>query len=211
MKMTTRSLIGGVVAGMAAFTQFDSPASAAVLINENFGSGLPDIYDLPVTGTVGAFTVSSGNIDLVGTSFNNYPGNGNYIDLNGSIAGTITSTSSFTFNPGDSATLSFDYGANGSGGANIFLGTTLIGSISAVYSSGSPLTLQTFNITTPTDGALSFVASTPGNGGIILDNIQFSSNTTAASVPEPSDMLGTVLAVGSIVMLKRKLTKKTLG
>jgi hypothetical protein len=209
MKMTTRSLLSSVAIGVAALTQFTSPASAITLINETFGSGNPDRFN--VSSAVGTFAVTSGNIDLIGNggSFDFYTGNGNYIDLNGNTGGTITSTSSFTFNPGESATLSFDYGTNGVGtSADIFFGGNLIGSL-LTPSGGSSFTPFNLTFNNPGSGALSFVSTNAGGGGIVLDNIQLSSNP--ASVPEPSDMLGTAIAFGSIVMLKRKLTKKTLG
>lgn len=206
MKMTTRTLLSGVALSGAtlamAFGSVDR-AQAAILFTENFGSGLADQYN--VTGTVGGFTVTGGNVDLIGNNgiYNFYPGNGNYIDLNGTTSGTITSTA-VSFNPGESATLTFDYGTNGGGtSANIFLGGVQVGSLTAPNSTSfTPFSL---NIANPTSGALSFVSTNPGGGGMILDNIQLSSNV---AVPEPSDFVGTAFAFGSVVLLKRNLSKK---
>jgi hypothetical protein len=135
MNMTTRTLVSGFALGGAtlamAFGSIDR-AQAAVLFTENFGSGLADQYGV-ASGNVGGFTVTGGNVDLIGNGgvYDFYTGNGNYIDLNGSTGGTIAS-SAVTFNPGESATLTFDYGTNGAGtSANIFLGGVQIGSLTA--------------------------------------------------------------------------------
>lgn len=56
------------------------------------------------------------------------------------------------------------------------------------------------------------VRNDPGSGDNPIGlRVEVSGTADAASVPEPSDMLGTAIAFGSIVMIKRKLTKKTLG
>jgi hypothetical protein len=209
MKMTTRSLLGGLVLGGATLTQFATPASAAILFNETFGSSAPDQY--LVTGAVGSnFTVTGGNVDLIGEGggYDLYPGNGKYIDLNGQAPGTLTS-SIFNFAPGETGTVTFEYGTNGPGtSANVLFGGTVIGSVSAP--TNGLLATATFNILNPTSGALSFASTSTGFGGIVLDNIQLSSNNTT-SVPEPSDFVGTAIAFGSVVLLKRKMTKKNLG
>ena len=75
--------------GVVALAQFATPASAITLFNETFGTGNPDQFNIGVGGTVGSnFKVTAGNVDLIGNNgtFDLYPGNGNYIDLNGTIA-----------------------------------------------------------------------------------------------------------------------------
>lgn len=210
MKMTTRALFGGLVLGGATLTQFATPASAAILFNETFGGSASDQYN--ATGAVGSnFTVTGGNIDLIGEGggYDFYTGNGKYIDLNGNTGGTITS-SIFSFAPGETGTVTFNYGTNGPGtSAEVFFGGVSLGTVSAP--TGGSFATKTFNILNPTSGALSFVGNAnTGAGGIVLDNIQFSSNDTT-SVPEPSDFVGTAFAFGSVVLLKRKMTKKNLG
>ncbi|WP_373542883.1 PEP-CTERM sorting domain-containing protein [Chamaesiphon sp.] len=186
---------------VAVLSQLAAPASAASLINENFGTGLPDTFNIPPSSTIGAFTVSAGNIDLIGDDnpgLDFYPGNGNYIDLNGSTSGTITSTSSFTFANGGS--LSFDYGTNGSPtSADVFLGTTLLGALTTP--SGSSFTPQSFTIASGESGALSFVSTNGGFGGIVLDNIQLSST----AVPEPFTIIGTLVGGTAAIRLRKKL------
>jgi hypothetical protein len=195
--------------GVAALAQFASPASAVTLINEDFGSGIPDGYNLPVGTTVGSFTVSdptgtnpSGNIDLIGNGggFDFYPGNGNYIDLNGNTPGAISSS---TVTLLGNNTLTFLLGANGSGSADIFFGGVQIGSVTA--GGGGSLTPQTINFGGTQAGALSFVSAGGTFGGVVLDNIQLDST----AVPEPEAFPGLLLFAGGAVMLRRKqLAKK---
>jgi hypothetical protein len=210
MKMTTRTLVSGFALGGAtlamAFGSIDR-AQAAVLFTENFGSGIGDQYGV-TSGTIGGFTVTGGNVDLIGNggAYDFFPGNGHYLDLNGDTAGTVTTTSSFTFNPGESGTLSFDYGSHNavSADVSIFFGGSQIGTLTAANSSSfSPYTVSFSN---PGSGTLSFVSNSGGFDGVIIDNIQLSSNT--AAVPEPADLMGTAVAFGSVVLLKRNLSKK---
>jgi hypothetical protein len=208
MKMTTRALVSSVAIGGAAlglaFGSIDR-AQAATLINENFGTGTPGVYN--ITGDIpgSSFTVTSGNVDLIGAStpYDLYPGNGDFIDLNGSTRGTITSNNSFTFAAGEVANLSFNYGSNpvGSGAtADVFLGSTLLASLTAPTGSSFASFNQT--IFSPSDGTLRFVSTSGTNGGVVLDNV------VLTTVPEPSDLMGTAIAFGSVVLLKRNLTKK---
>jgi hypothetical protein len=190
--------------GVTALVQFASPAGAVSLINENFNA-VPQ--GLNQTGTVGAFTVTGGNVDVKGTGFVDlYPGNGNYIDLNGNTGGTLTSTNtSIALNAG--STLSFDFGSNTVPGtptsANVFFGGVNIGTVNASPSS----VFSTFNYTFSSDaiGALSFVSNNSGPGGVIIDNIMLD---TAAIVPEPSAIPGMLLFAGGMVMLRRKYVAK---
>ncbi|WP_373544440.1 PEP-CTERM sorting domain-containing protein [Chamaesiphon sp.] len=191
--------------GVAVLSQLAAPASAVSLINEDFGTGLADSFNISTGTTIGAFDVSAGNIDLIGNNggFDLYPGNGNYIDLNGNTTGAITSTGSFTFANG--GILSFDYGTNGAPtSANVFLGTTLLGALT--NPSGAAFSNQSYSIASGTTGALSFVSTNSGFGGIVLDNILLSStDVPATAVPEPFTMIGTLIGGTAAIRLRKKL------
>jgi hypothetical protein len=218
MKMTTRSLVNTVAIGsittLAMAFGSVSSAQAATLVDENFDAVATG---LNLTGGVGSFTATAvatgGGVDVVGPSTFplSYGGNGygNYLDLNGDNAGQLES-SNFTFNVGDVVNLSFDYGQNGGGSADVFLGSSLtpIFSLTAPGASSTftPYTYST-TIASSFNGSLRFVATGAGNGGIVLDNIKLTANNTSA-VPEPSDFVGTAIAFGSVVMLKRNFGKK---
>ncbi len=192
--------------GVAVLSQFAAPAHAVNFINENFGTSVdPDQFN---TTTAGVFTATTGNVDLIGDggNYDFYPGNGKYIDLNGNTKGDISSSIFTLAAPG---TLSFDYGANGAGDFNVYFGNTLLTltPISAVQGGA----LQNYSTSVAAgSGAVRFESLTTGFGGAVLDNIVLSApdSFTAAAVPEPSDFVGTVFALGSVVALKRKFGKK---
>jgi hypothetical protein len=200
--MNLRSLIVSTF-GAALLTQVAAPAGAVSLIDENFNGAT---QGLNATSGLPNFSVTSGNVDVIGPGFNDYyPGNGNKIDLNGNTSGTLTS-SAFSFALNDLVTLSFDYGRNGGGTkADVFLGTTLLAQLTGPSGvSYSPYSYS-FTATNAFNGALSFVSTSPGGGGIILDNIQL---TSVAAVPEPTEIPGLLLFGGAAIVLRRKqLTK----
>jgi hypothetical protein len=215
MKMTTRSLVNSLaVASVAtlAIAFGSAQAQAATLVDENFNAVATG---LNLTGGVGSFTATAvatgGGVDVVGPSTFplSYGGNGygNYLDLNGDNAGQLES-SNFTFNVGDVVNLSFDYGQNGGGSADVFLGSTLLTSLVAP-GNASTFTPYTYSdtLTSSFNGSLRFVATGAGNGGIVLDNIKLTATNTSA-VPEPSDFVGTAIAFGSVVLLRRNAIKK---
>ncbi len=189
--------------GVAVLSQFAAPASAASLINETFGPAGSD-NTIAAGNTIGAFTVSSGDIDLIGAGgpYDFYPTNGKYIDLNGNNQGTITSTASpFNFTYG--GTLSFLYGANGANrSATVSIGGTTLGTITA--SQSGVFSTQSYTIASGTTGALKFTSNTSGNAGIILDSIVLNS-TDATSVPEPFTMIGTLVGGTAAIRLRKKL------
>jgi hypothetical protein len=212
MKMTTRSLLNTVAIGsittLAMAFGSVSSAQAATLVDENFDAVA---IQGGRTGPVGSYlTVTAGDIDVIGPGFADfYPGNGNYIDLNGGTGGTLTS-STFTFSAGDVVNLSFDYAKNlDSAGVNVSADVILNGVTIGQLGNLSTLTPFSFStiIGADTTGTLSFVSTNPGTGGVVLDNIKLTSTSTAA-VPEPSDFVGTAIAFGSVVMLKRNFGKK---
>jgi hypothetical protein len=197
--------------GVAVLSQFAAPASAATLINtETFGNSFADSFNIPVgspVGTLGAFTVTAGNVDLIGNGGSNnfYPGNGNYIDLNGNTTGAITSTTSFsatTFANG--GLLTFNYGANGaSKTANVSIGSFTLGAVNA--SQSTVFSNQSYIIPVGASGALTFASLNAGNAGIVLDNIQLSSIDPVAAVPEPFTIIGTLVGGSAAIRLRKKL------
>ncbi|WP_181243816.1 PEP-CTERM sorting domain-containing protein [Chamaesiphon polymorphus] len=219
--MTTRSILSGVAVGglstlALSLGGFDRAQAATILLSENFGSGAP--FTEEITGSLNSsFNVTAGNVDIIGqgTGIDIYPSppNGNYLDLNGTTSGTIASVNSFTFLPGESATLTFDFGRNTElvtvpTSAQVFLGSTLLATLNDPV--GSSFTAFSQTISNPTNGTLRFASTNSGVRGIVLDNIVLTSNPAATTaVPEPSDLVGTAFAFGSVVLLKRKLSKKT--
>jgi len=168
-----------------------------------------DTFDSEVLGlnqTLDNWTVSDGAIDVVGTGFFDfYPGNGNYIDLDGSIgnAGKITTNALFNLLAG-TYTLSFQLGGSTRGDSNSV--TVALGSIySEVFTLASNAGLQTitrsiFLGAAAGSGALSFDHAGGDNLGLLLDDVALDFRTVQTDVPEPASFalvaLGGLLGVG---------------
>ena len=186
--MPIRPVLGAVVllAG-AAWSQ----TSYASVLSDNFDA---DSQTLNWTGD-STFTVipnppvdGQSSVDLIGTGFFDfYPGNGNYVDLDGSTgsgnnpAGVIQSNA--TFGAGQYS-LTFDLGGNARG-APAQTTTIQLGSFvdNITLNSGDALTLYTLNFTT-NGGNLSFTDQGPSDQqGNILDNVTLSATPLPATLP----------------------------
>jgi hypothetical protein len=197
--MNLRSLLASTF-GVAILAQVAAPAGA-VSFSENFNSAP---QGLNLSSGVPSFSVASGNVDVIGTNFYNlYSGNGNYVDLTGQ--NTQLTSSAFNFLSGDTVTLSFDYGANASGAVGISIGSFFNDTLSTLQDSSSfKKFTKTFTVANATIASLSFLSTSGGPGGIILDNISLTSTNSATAVPEPTAIPGLLLFGGAAVVLRRK-------
>ena len=169
-----------------------APANAAVFLSENF-NGVSQGTNVSSIGS--NFTVTSGTVDVIGTGFFDfYPGNGNYVDLDGSTLQLGTISSSAPAFAAGHYSLSFDFGAYtynhnyATESLVVTLGDfsiTLAPLVDSSVTPGALLQHYVLDITTNVAGNLSFSAYNGGNGGTnvgpILDNV-----TLASAVPEPS-------------------------
>lgn len=193
-----------IAAGVAAAVLAAQAAQANTVLSDNFNS------DAQTLNWAGDATFSSlpgpqdqgpgiASTDLIGTGFFDlYPGNGNYVDLDGSTgygnlpyAGILQSNASFG---AGKYTLSFDLGGNARGAVaqttDVFLGSTLVASLT--LDSNSPLTSYSYTVAT-TGGNLVFDELGPSDQqGNILDNV------TLNSVPEPASWAMMLLGVAAI-------------
>ena len=204
MKAKFRWAILGLIAGFWA-----QPGSAAVLFSDNFDSTPQNLNQF----TFSNWTVSAGAVDVIGTgSYDFYPGNGNYVDLNGSNGQFGALSSKTIFGPG-TYTLSFFLGSSQGGDGNVGPGpkTTNVTfgdfSTSITLPSAFGPTLQTFTFTTTTAGNLVFTSVPDGGNlapyiGNILDNVQVS------AVPEPATWLMMLLGFASIGFAAYLRTKR---
>lgn len=187
MKKIVNYLASAVFLGMMAA----APAQAGLVLSENF-NGVSQGVNVSSVGS--NFTVTSGAVDVIGTGFFDfYPGNGNYVDLDGSmlLLGTIGSA---LFGPG-SYHLTFDVGSYTYGRQylteqiKVTLGdftTTFFPTVDSSVTPGAPFQHVVLDFTTTIAGSLSFAAVNPQNSGQgtnvgpILDNVNLT------TVPEPS-------------------------
>ena len=161
---------------------FAAPASAAVTIfSDNFDSYSPLALNWTPPVASG-WTVTDGTVDLIGAGFIDIlPGNGNYIDLDGSTANSGVFANSVNLTGGVTYTLSFDLAGSQRGStetANVNFGTA---TASFTLNSSDPLATYSLNFTPAASGAYSFSYENLGgdNVGLLLDNVSVS------AVPEP--------------------------
>lgn len=182
-------------------------ADAGVILSDNFDTA-PLQLNWPGDAVFTSLGTGGASTDLIGAPgfFDFLPGNGRYVDLDGSTgaghnpAGILQSVVSF--GPGD-YTLSFWLAGNRRNAplnpTDIFFGTDLIATL--MPASNAPFTLFTYNFTTTTGGNLIFSQRGPSNNqGNLLDNVTL-------SVPEPSALamaIGALLSMLGLSVLRRR-------
>ena len=138
--------------------------------SENGGNGALN-YD-----AFANFQVTSGSVDLTGTGFFDlYPGNGLYVDLNGTsgVSGVLETTVEF---PPGTYKLSFRIGNNSDGTMNPNTVDVSLGDFSETFvreGADVPLALVERDVVISTNSRLIFStpASDPDSGGIIIDSV----------------------------------------
>jgi hypothetical protein len=194
MKMMKKGF--GLIVGLVFLAMFAAtPSHAGILLSDNFNSENGGVGALNYTGFKN-WTVSTapgmsgvgagyGSVDLIGNGFYDfYPGNGLYVDLDGSTnnAGVLATKQTFAAGTYD---VSFNLAGNDRGAPNNTVVVTL-GSYSTNLSIAnnapfSPAYNLIINTTSP--GQLSFHNLGGNNQGAILDNVAVS------SVPVPPSVL----------------------
>ena len=190
------------VAVTALLSLWPGPAAATpvVLLDDNFDTENSGSGTLNYAGFTN-WDVSNGTVDLIGNGYFDYlPGNGLYVDLDGSTydAGRMTTKTSFTFEPGFTYELRFDLAGNQRDGSTEQVLVEVGGGVFyETFSLGQyePFTTFTrlFTVGTATSATLSFEGAGYDNLGMMLDNVKLTRLDPAAPVPEP----GTLLLLGA--------------
>lgn len=196
--------IKSAVIAAAITTAFAAPASAAVTIfSDNFDSYSP--LTLNWTPPVASgWAVYNGTVDLIGTGFNDIlPGNGNYIDLDGSTSNSGIFHHNINLTGGITYTLSFDLA--GSQRGSIETANINFGNVSTWVTLDGSAPLTTYNLSfTPAISAeygINFENLGGDNVGLLLDNVSVS------VVPEPETYAMLLAGLGMLgFMLRRKAT-----
>ncbi len=192
--------------GLISFSSLQAEASI-ILLQDNFDSENGGSGALNYNGFVN-WDVTDGTVDLIGNGFFDFfPGNGLYLDMDGSSAnaGTLQSKLVFDFNTGDTITLMFDILGQNPGFTSDNVMTVSLGSLlSETFDvSNTGTIIRTIDVTTDITTNLIFDHAGGDFGGLILDNVKLE-NTP---VPEPLTILGAGTAVAFGAGFKRKLAK----
>jgi hypothetical protein len=194
--MSIRHLVlAGLLAGASA-------AQAAVVFSDDFNA---DTQGLNYNAFVNGWAVSDGTVDLIGTGFFDfYPGNGNYVDLDGSTGNAGVLSQSLSLTGGTTYTATFLLGGSQRGSSNTV--DVMFGTSSASYSllSADPLAPQSIVFTPGSSGTytLSFANGGGDNIGAILDDVVVSTS----AIPEPQTyalMLGGLVAMFAVARRRK--------
>lgn len=189
-----------IVAAVA--SAFSVSAQAQTVFSDNF-----DIYSPLATNwpPQGGWTVANGTVDLIGPPnfYDFLPGNGNYIDLDGSTNASGLFSHDVILNGGTTYTLSFDLAGSQRGSSTSTESVTVtFGDTVGLYSplTFDPFTIRTLNFTPGSSGTYSFSFQNRGgdNIGALLDNV------TVIAVPEPESYAMIMAGLGLMGFIVRR-------
>ncbi|MEM9539581.1 MAG: PEP-CTERM sorting domain-containing protein [Cyanobacteria bacterium P01_E01_bin.42] len=164
-------------------------ANPFVLLEDNFDSENNGLSVINFSG-LSNWNVVDGTLDLIGVGgFDPLPGNGLYLDLDGSTnnAARIESKSLFSFEAGDMITLSFDLAGSQRDTNTLDVSLGSLFSETLEIEANFPLTTitRTFEANSLTDAILAFDHSGGDQVGLLFDNVLLSVDRETESVPEP--------------------------
>jgi hypothetical protein len=176
--------------------------AASEVFSDNFDSYIPDQFNWAPPVSSG-WTVTSGNVDLngVGGSYDFFPGNGSYVDLDGSsfVSGVLSRDVDLI--GGMTYLLSFDLAGSQRG----TLAETVhvnFGSAAATYTldSTSLFSTHALSFTPVANGtySLSYLDVSGDNRGLFLDNV------SVAAVPEPKTYAMLLAGLGLLGFAARR-------
>jgi hypothetical protein len=182
-------MIGVLFSSLAVSTA----SQAAVIFQDNFNAGSGSLS----YSSFANWTITNGTVDLIGNGFFDfYPGNGLYVDLDGSTSQAGTMSTNLNFAAG-TYNISFDLGGSQRGDTNSVDVSMGSWSTSLVRNSGDPLAPVSFTFST-TGGSLVFHNHGGDNIGAILDNV------TVSAVPVPAAAWLFVSALSGLGILSRR-------
>jgi Protein of unknown function (DUF642) len=185
---------------------FSAQSQAFTVFDDNFNANA-----VALNGTPANWTTVQGSVDLIGPSlFDLLPGNGVYVDMDGSTSaqGTISTTQSFSFQPGVTYTLSYDLAGSQRSNGNNSVDVSIPGVLSVptqtlADSAGFQTFVQTFTVAAPILAQIVFaaVSSVSDDQGLLLDNVKLT------AVPLPAAvwlMLSGIAGLGAFARRRRE-------
>jgi hypothetical protein len=205
------SKIGMALTAMTAIGLATSTAASATtltVLEDNFNTENGGVGVLNYNSFT-KWDVTGGTVDLIGSNgfFNFFPGNGLYVDTDGSTAnaGILSSKATFAFAAGDIIDLTFklagDQRNNGLNSVLVSLGSLFSETFTLPSNQGFTTFNRSFTVASPTSAKLAFEGVGGDNIGLLLDDVKLTK-----TVPEPTAMLGILAfgAFGATSLTKRK-------
>jgi len=197
MKLTRFACVVSIASMLLAGNAFGASVFSDDFNAENGGAGVVNYV------AFANWTVTSGSVDLIGNGYYDFlPGNGLYIDMDGSTsqAGTIESIAI----PLAAGTyqLSFDLAGNrridtrDQVTAQVNVGPLFAEDFSLPFDAGFTHYVRNFSVASPTTVSLSFAAIGSDNVGMLLDNV------AVAAIPLPAAAWAGVSLMGLLVASK---------
>ena len=171
-------------------------SQAITVFSDNFDS---DTLGLNQTTFNGGWTVTSGTVDLIGQGgvFDFLPGNGRYVDLDGSTSLSGTFDNQVPFSALTTYTLSFDLAGSQRGDTNVV--DVIFGTASQSYTMASSDPFTTYMLSFATNGAANYQIFFKNNGGdnigALLDNVKVSTGVSEVPVPAALPLMASALGI----------------
>ena len=179
--------------------------AASPIFSDDFNSYVADQLNWTPPASSGWTVSPNGTVDLIGTGgvLDFVPGNGSYVDLDGTTSSSGLLSNNVNLVGGTTYTLSFDLAGSQRGSAETV--NVNFGSTNASYSlnSADPFSPLTLNFTPGSNGSYSFSYLNVGGDdvGALLDNVSVS------PVPEPEIYAMLLAGLGLMgVMARRRKT-----
>ena len=181
-----------------ALSLFALPLSsqAITVFSDNFDT---DALGLNKTTFNGGWTVTSGTVDLIGQGgvFDFLPGNGRYVDLDGSTSFSGSFDNQVPFSALTTYTLSFDLAGSQRGDTNVV--DVIFGTASQSYTMASSDPFTTYMLSFATSGAANYQIFFKNNGGdnigALLDNVKVSTGVSEVPVPAALPLMASALGI----------------
>jgi hypothetical protein len=175
---------------------------AAPVFSDNFDSYPADQLNWVPPASSGWTVGSNGTVDIhgVGGIYDFIPGNGSYVDLDGTSLSSGLLSHDVNLIGGTTYVLSFDLAGSHRGSSETV--NISFGSMASTYSfnSADPFSSFTLNFTPSSDGSYSFGYQNVGgdNFGALLDNVSVS------AVPEPEIYAMLLAGLGFVGFMARR-------